>query len=167
MNKKYIYIIAFFSITIFLMVLKRYSFSKKMIPNWKLRGCDPNGCGNYDASRDGGKRKHKGLDVQAEAGTIISTPCDCEIVRDNIQVYSDNPKFRGIEIKATNPLQRGINLKFFYVTKLPNIAVGQKLLQGTPIATVQNRAEGLNMKNHVHIEVWEAGVNRNPELYFL
>jgi hypothetical protein len=167
MKRKYIYFIAFISITIFLMVIKRYSLSKKMFEVWKLRGCDPNGCGGYGASRSGGKRKHNGLDVAAAAGTTIFAPYDCEIFRPDITVYTDRPEFRGLELKATNPIQSGINVKLFYVVTLPHLTTGAKVKQGDPIATVQDRAGKLDMINHVHIEIWEAGKNRNPENYFI
>ena len=58
-----------------------------------MRGCDGNGkgCGHYGASRDGGVRRHLGVDIQSTPGQDVVAPLDG-------RAYPINGKYSGVHI---------------------------------------------------------------------
>uniref|UniRef100_A0A8C2H721 Uncharacterized protein n=1 Tax=Cyprinus carpio TaxID=7962 RepID=A0A8C2H721_CYPCA len=77
----------------------------------RKRGCDKKyGCGNYGASRDGGKRRHAGLDIVCADGATVYAPFDVKL------------NGKAVPYKKNNAINDGINLsggglcfKLFYV----------------------------------------------------
>lgn len=124
--------------------------------NQQMRGCDPNGmgCGNFGASRSGGKRKHKGIDIVFAPGEIVKSPISGLVTRYPFP-YDDDPNYFGIEIQ--NSL---FTIKMFYLKA--TVSIGSAVSAGSPIAKAQNitAKHGASMTNHVHIEVY----NRNGVL---
>lgn len=128
----------------------------------KMRN-DAAGAGNYGASRKGGKR-HKGVDLLMNKGATVYAPFAGKITR-QIKVYTKYPKWKGVEIQSvTNP---NLKVKIFYATPKAGI-IGKDVVEGQPIATGQGICEQYNcntMKNHLHVELWENGTNKDITNY--
>lgn len=140
------------------------------VPNPRIRGQDAYGAGHYGAARDGGARRHNGIDIVAQPGQPIVSPVDGTIIRTDIDPYSGVPskakKLLGVAIKTENQE----TVRMLYVT--PHVTIGQRVAGGqTVLGTVQilsrvyppkNRGR---MTNHILMDIpggWEV---RRPDQY--
>ena len=125
----------------------------------KMRN-DSLGLGHYGASR--GSRKHRGVDLIVTKGQEIFAPFNGTITR-KLQVYSNDPKYKGLEIQSED--DKTIKVKIFYCIVNPNL-IGKKVQRGQVIATAQaiNEKYSPKMKNHIHVELWKSGVNKDITL---
>lgn len=124
-----------------------------------VRGCDPQGCGNFGASRDGGQRQHLGTDyvgspdqdvVAVTGGTVdkIGYP------------YGDDLSYRYVRI--TTPA--GYVVRELYVKPDAGIRVGAEVAAGQRIGTLQSLQTRLpGVTDHVHVDIRRGGVPVNPE----
>lgn len=113
------------------------------------RGDDAYGEGEFGARRDGGARRHEGVDYMARAGQAVSAPISGYVTKIGY-AYADEPNLKFVEI--TNPALR-IAARVFYVN--PKVEVGQPVAMGRPIGTaksLQRKYPG-GMTDHVHLEV--------------
>lgn len=125
-----------------------------------IRGQDRHGSGAYDASRDGGTRTHKGIDVAFQVaarmpGTVTKIG------------YPYNPQderkghFRYVEVTD----EAGFRLRYFYVS--PNVEVHQIVERGDPLGFPQDLT-GIypGITPHFHFEVIDqAGEYIDPMAY--
>jgi murein DD-endopeptidase MepM/ murein hydrolase activator NlpD len=113
------------------------------------RGVDAYGEGEFGASRDGGARRHEGVDYTARAGQTVKAPISGYVTKIGY-AYADAPNLRFIEI--TNPALR-IAARVFYVN--PKVEVGQPVAIGRPIGTAKSlqRMYPGGMTDHVHLEI--------------
>lgn len=128
----------------------------------KMRN-DAAGAGSFGASRTGGK-KHKGVDLLMNKGATVYAPFAGKITR-QIKVYTKYPKWKGVEIQSA--YDKSIKVKIFYATPKAGI-IGADVVEGQPIATGQGICEQYNcntMKNHLHVELWENGTNKDITNY--
>lgn len=119
------------------------------------RAHDDFGSGAYGASRDGGRRRHAGVDYVAEAGQTVVAPISGYVSRIGY-TYGDTDRYRYVEI--TNPAL-GYEARVFYVS--PDVEVGQAVRVGAPIghaASLQTRYAGIT--DHVHLEIAAPGRGR-------
>lgn len=146
MKKKHWYILG--TITALLIMSTKKSFAK-VTENNIIRGCDSFGCGSFNASRSGGTRSHKGIDLITYPGQNILSPIDGEITRYPYP-YGDDLSYTGIEI-----VNKTYKVKMFYVS--PTTFIGTEVKAGQKIAISQNIAAkyGSGMTNHVHLEVYQ------------
>lgn len=122
------------------------------------RDHDGFGDGDYGASRDGGVRRHEGVDYSARAGQTAVAPISGYVTKIGY-AYADDREFRFVEI--TNPAL-GVEARVFYLN--PGVVEGQAVRLGAPIGRVeslQGRYPGIT--DHVHLEIAEAGRRINPE----
>lgn len=125
------------------------------------RGSDAFGSGSFGASRDNGGRMHNGADYKARAGDFIMSPIGGTLTR-TMQVYSDDSRYRGLEIVSTSG---DIAVKMFYVNAVGNIP--RTVVAGDHVGFAQNLSpKYAGITNHVHIEVRLNGKLENPELWF-
>ncbi|MFD1192551.1 M23 family metallopeptidase [Phenylobacterium conjunctum] len=112
------------------------------------RGEDAYGSGAFGASRDGGRRRHNGLDLVAPAGAPIRAPISGIVTRVG-QAYSRDPELQFVEI--TSPTTR-YSARVFYVG--PSHAPGAQVTAGEIIGQAQDlgRRYASGMTNHVHVE---------------
>uniref|UniRef100_A0A8C1HVY3 Si:ch211-132p1.4 n=1 Tax=Cyprinus carpio carpio TaxID=630221 RepID=A0A8C1HVY3_CYPCA len=132
----------------------------------RKRGCDKKyGCGNYGASRDGGKRRHAGLDIVCADGATVYAPFDVKL------------NGKAVPYKKNNAINDGINLsggglcfKLFYVKPISyfgTLKKGQKigtLLPMQKIGTLlplQKVYPGIT--SHVHVQMCDKS---DPTKYF-
>lgn len=113
------------------------------------RGHDAYGAGEFGARRDGGARRHEGVDFRADAGQAVRAPMSGYVTKVGY-VYADDPSLKFVEI--TNPALRHA-ARVFYVN--PKVSEGQTVAIGQPIGTarsLQRKYPG-GMTNHVHLEL--------------
>lgn len=135
------------SLTTLLFIMSTKKALAKVTVNQKYRGCDPMGCGGFEASRTHGK--HKGIDIVTKTGEMIFSPITGKVTRYPIPYAGDN-RYSGIEIVNDKYL-----IKIFYVK--PTVKIGLAVTAGQPIATAQDLALkfGSKMTNHAHVEVYD------------
>ncbi|MGZ8364566.1 MAG: peptidoglycan DD-metalloendopeptidase family protein [Caulobacteraceae bacterium] len=123
-----------------------------------VREHDAFGEGEFGASRDGGARRHEGVDYVARAGQEAVAPISGFVTKIGL-AYADTGEFQFVEI--SNPAL-GVKARVFYLN--PQVSVGQPVRLGSPIGKVrslQDRYAGIT--NHVHMEVYEHGRRVNAE----
>lgn len=132
--------------------------SKIMVKNFKIRN-DSWGLGRFGASRDGGKRKHNGIDLLTKKGEPIYAPFDLSFIR-TTQPYKNDSKYIGGFYNG------GIGtLKIFYmnpITSKRNFKKGDIIGYSQAISEKYSGA----MKNHIHVEIRDKQNNiLNPSKY--
>jgi peptidoglycan LD-endopeptidase LytH len=115
----------------------------------EARGHDAYGEGEFGARRDGGSRRHEGVDYVAQPGQPVTAPISGYVTKIGYAYAGDqNLKF----VEVTNPALR-VAARVFYVN--PNVEVGEAVAIGRPIGTarsLQRKYPG-GMTNHVHLEI--------------
>lgn len=117
---------------------------------------DTYGLGAFGASRDGGSRKHEGVDYQAEAGQVVAAPISGYVTKIGA-AYAGDSDLKFVEI--TNDAI-GYTARAFYVD--PTVEVGDTVRLGQQIGTahsLQSKYPG-GMTDHVHLEVFDADQER-------
>ena len=117
---------------------------------------DRAGDGHYGASRNQGRRTHRGVDYICSPGQSIVAPITGRIIRE-AWPYAKDRRYTGFLIR------NGIlEIKVFYCKLLPGM-VGRSVNRGDDIAVAQNIAQKYKggMIPHVHLEI----TNINPELF--
>lgn len=122
----------------------------------KMRN-DSAGLGHFGASR--GSRRHRGVDLIVSKNQKIFAPFNGTITR-KLQVYGSDPKYKGLEIQSE--ADKTIKVKVFYCI-VDNNLIGKKVQRGQVIATAQaiNEKYSTAMKNHIHVELWKSGINKD------
>jgi hypothetical protein len=112
---------------------------------------DQAGDGRYGSRRDGGRRRHQGLDFVAPPGGLVFAPCDGTIGEPGI-CYRDDPRYHYVRIHTW-----WAEIRVLYVT--PELAVGAEVEPGRVIGRAQDVAAKHSplMVNHVHLEVRPVG----------
>ena len=115
------------------------------------RGHDAYGEGEFGASRDGGVRRHEGVDFKADAGQPVAAPISGYVTKIGF-AYPGDQDLKFVEI--TNPALH-YEARVFYV--IPSVAVGETVAIGHPIGrahSLQQKYPG-GMTNHVHLELMD------------
>jgi len=122
-----------------------------------IRGHDQWGDGAFHASRDGGSRKHEGIDLAVWPGTPVLAPFACKVIREAIP-YANDPRFSGLLLG----LGDGLELKLLYVEPVREL-IGRDVAFGTRIGRVQDlRDKYREITPHVHVELWRDGTRIDP-----
>ena len=122
------------------------------------RTSDSWGQGRFGASRSGGTRQHKGLDIKCTDGSIVYAPIDVTINR-RVIVYTDPAK-----AAINNGLQltgESLCFKLFYVQPdqvSGTVRKGQRLGVMLPMQSVYP-----GMTSHVHVQMCDES---DPTPYF-
>jgi murein DD-endopeptidase MepM/ murein hydrolase activator NlpD len=109
------------------------------------------GSGHFGDSRDGGGRRHEGVDYIGVVGQKVVAPISGYVTK--IGYAYDNATLRYIEI--TNPALNFV-ARAHYVE--PSVEVGDVVAMGAAIGTLadlQVRYRGIT--DHVHLELYDAG----------
>ncbi len=124
-----------------------------------IRGVDAYGSGRFGAVRDGGKRKHHGVDYIATPGDWVEAPI-AGVVTKYGYAYRRDADLRYVEIKNSDT---GMTARVLYVDA--SVADGATITAGEIIGTAQNLADRYpgGITNHVHVELTDAaGVLLDP-----
>lgn len=114
-----------------------------------VREHDAYGFGAFGASRDGGSRRHEGVDFIADAGQTVVSPISGFVTKIGF-AYADDADLKFVEI--SNPALN-YAARVFYID--PQVEVGQPVRMGQPIgahATLEKKYPG-GMTDHVHLEI--------------
>ena len=114
----------------------------------KLRKCDAQGCGHWQAPR--GSRKHNGIDVVCQTGECVESITDGIITKIGYPYNPNSSKghFRYVEVTDANKAR----IRYFYVK--PDVNVGKTVIQGEVIGKAQNIEEVYKgITPHFHLEV--------------
>jgi len=132
----------------------------RVLSNHLLREHDNAGDGHYHASRDGGTRLHRGVDLVATFGQTVTSPFSGVVKRVGVAYNGDN-RFRTIHIKSDD---EDLIIKILYVR--PIVKKGDRVTSGQPIGTVQDLTQRYaGITNHLHIEVLVGGAHVDPTPY--
>lgn len=120
-----------------------------------MRGFDAYGSGAFGSTRDGGKRKHEGVDYVASPGQSAAAPIAGAVVRTGY-AYKGDARLKFVEILNA---ETGYSARVLYVA--PTVHVGQSVAAGEIIGVVQDLSVKYpaGITNHVHVEIRDpAGV---------
>ena len=126
------------------------AMSNPILEAAKIRN-DAAGLGGFGASRDGGSRRHKGLDLISNPKGVVASPVSGEITKLGYP-YNGDFKYRYVQIRDN----RGNEHRLFYVDPEGVLEVGSTVEKGSPIGIAQDVSEkfpGRGMKPHVHYEI--------------
>ena len=115
-----------------------------------IRGPDRWGSGEYGASRDRGRRRHRGVDLVCEAGDVILSPVSGTVTKIGYPYDPNGPKGHKRYVQVTD--DDGLHHRFFYTDALAD--VGLQIETGQPLA----KAQGLQdiypgITDHIHYEI--------------
>ncbi|XP_078347407.1 leukocyte cell-derived chemotaxin-2-like isoform X2 [Oculina patagonica] len=137
-------------------------------PSNQIRGRDNYGSGAYGASRDGGRRSHKGIDIVCTAGSYVYAPFPAKVRRVS-KPYGRTHKHwgkdfnTGIYMEGTGSWQ-DYKVKMWYVSK--DVSDGTYVSAGSVIGTMKDRAAASpGMTNHVHVQLYKDGSIVDPTPY--
>lgn len=120
------------------------------VPDGRVRGKDTFGEGGFGARRDGGKRRHQGIDIIAEPDASVVSAVSGTVTKIGYP-YGDDLSYRYVEVTTDD----GYVVRHFYVSPANGLKVGDRVEAGrTQIGVSQNldtRYKGIT--NHVHIEI--------------
>jgi murein DD-endopeptidase MepM/ murein hydrolase activator NlpD len=114
-----------------------------------VRGHDAYGDGAFGARRDGGSRRHEGVDFMAQAGQPVEAPISGFVSKIGY-AYEGDSQLKYVEI--TNPALH-YSARVFYVD--PSVDVGAAVAVGSVIGrhhTLERKYPG-GMTDHVHLEL--------------
>jgi murein DD-endopeptidase MepM/ murein hydrolase activator NlpD len=123
-------------IVIFLIYSFTFKSSKMRILRKHLRrGCDGDGCGHYGASRDGGKRVHKGFDIVSVPGEPVYSPLE-----GRVRLFKVTPtsNFVGLSVKRGS-----LEVKVMYLKPTVNWGSYVKKGQVMQLLKILGRNTGL------------------------
>lgn len=114
-----------------------------------VRGVDAYGSGAFGASRDGGRRAHRGVDFVAAPGEPVRAPIAGVVTRIG-DAYAGQDGLNYVEI--TNAVTRH-TARILYVG--PEVRPGWAVAAGDVIGRAQNLVDRYpaGMTNHVHVEL--------------
>jgi murein DD-endopeptidase MepM/ murein hydrolase activator NlpD len=129
--------------------------SRSPVPNPQIRN-DEWGKGHYEARRRRGDRKyaHKGLDIEAPAGTPVTSPVDGRIVRVRPAYAGSDLTFVWIEDRFGNQYALGYVTPMEESGKTRIVKDGAFVAAGDRVGIMQDMSKANSgMKNHLHFEV--------------
>jgi murein DD-endopeptidase MepM/ murein hydrolase activator NlpD len=113
-----------------------------------MRGVDAYGSGAFGASRDGGSRAHRGIDLVATPGEPVRAPISGVITRIGA-AYAGQERLTYVEI--VNP-DTHYTARLLYVG--PTVEAGAAVAAGDVVGSAQDLAQRYphGITNHVHVE---------------
>ena len=127
---------------------------------------DDLGRGNFGASRDGGARKHKGMDLVTKPGEAVSSLIDGKVSKLGF-IHNDSKRENYyVEVEGTGKYA-GMNVRVIYIAQKSRPAVGTVVKAGQSILGLSDDVRvryGSRMKPHVHIQVKWRGNFIDPAL---
>lgn len=136
-----------------------------VIPVQRLR-YDNRGDGHFGASRSGGRRTHRGIDIRCREGVSVYSPIEGVVTRKAYPYgdYGRNRKWEGCVIKGMGAYE-GFEIKIFYM--IPH-RIGHYVEPGDYVGVSQaiSKKYSRSMLDHLHVEVRWYGTVMNPATLF-
>jgi len=132
---------------------------RKVTVSPPLRGTDVWGSGAFGASRAGGSRIHRGIDLACQPESEVLAVSAGTITKIGYP-YADAPTYRYVEITTSTKARE----RYFYVE--PLVEIGEDVEEGGMIGTTQclgTRYPGIT--EHFHFEVIRGTDYLNPHDY--
>lgn len=124
-----------------------------------IRGFDKFGCGAFGASRDGGTRTHKGVDIITRDGEPFYSLNEGTVTKLGY-VYKGSYTFRYVQVTDKD----GAAWRYHYLT--PTVELGLKIKVGQEIGTSQSLEKKYpGITPHCHFEVMKNGFFVDPTKY--
>lgn len=129
----------------------------------KIRGIDKYGNGAFGASRDGGSRKHVGVDIITKDGEPFLS-LNAGVITRLGYVYKGNYTFRIVEVTHKD----GERWRYFYVNPVDAngkkiVEIGLKISVGQTLGTTQSlQFKYPGITPHVHFEIIKNGEYIDP-----
>ena len=121
-----------------------------------IRGTDKFGNGAFGASRDGGARKHEGVDIVTIDGEPFYSLNEGVISKLGY-VYKGNYTFRYVQVSKNN----GEAWRYFYLQ--PEVELGLKIKVGDKLGVTQSlQFKYPGITPHVHFEIMKNGEYIDP-----
>src|SRR3972149_6610540 len=123
-----------------------------------IRGLDVHGEGTFGASRDGGKRRHMGVDYVALPGQNVVCPCTSKVVKLGY-CYQDDLSYRYVALR----LMGNVTVRLLYVLPQPSLLPNDDVTAGDILGTAQS-LEGRypRITPHVHLDIRRDGEWLDP-----
>ena len=121
-----------------------------------VRGCDKQGCGEYQANREGRTGRHLGADYISDPGQEVVAIADGTVARLPSGDYDDIVVGDG----------KGVSYKLLYLNVDKSLEIGSTVTAGQVLGTAQDitgRYPGIT--NHVHVKLRVDSNVVNPEDY--
>lgn len=123
-------------------------FASEIVRNQRSRRTDRHGSGQFGSSRDGGSRRHPGLDIATREGEPVLSPIEGEVTREAFP-YRNDRWFRGLVIRGVAEWA-GYEIKMFYVQGI----ICGRVSPGSVVGYAQSVArKHPGITDHVHLEV--------------
>lgn len=129
-----------------------YSFSISLTPVLinPVAGASNKSIGSfYGDQRDGGKRKHEGVDIFAKKGTLVVAPADGYVSRVGAS------KLGGKYVWVSDP-KRGHSYYFAHLDQ-QLVKAGMKIERGAALGTVGNTGNAQHTPSHLHFGIYQSG----------
>jgi len=125
---------------------------------------DPVPGGNWSGpglglSRDGGRRRHQGIDIFAPMGTPVYASADGEVV------YSEKRPTGGFGMAVQLKHSDGYITKYAHLSGLAGYQPGQTVRAGDLIGYVGDTGNAKGTPPHLHYEIWKNGAMQEPANY--
>jgi len=136
------------------------AFNAIVLPTQKMRN-DTLGLGHFGASRDGGTRTHEGVDILVYEGQPLYSPFE-GILTKEFYPYSGDTRFYGFDLVGTGRFE-GLKVRIMYCRAIKD-KIGKAVKAGELVGYAQkiSKKYSVLMKDHIHVEVYEAGVLVDP-----
>lgn len=125
------------------------------------RDTDKYGSGLFDAPRDGGTRRHRGLDILSVPGQLVSSPIYGTIIREKRPYGDGSACDRGVLIEGRGE-HKGLAVTLFYV-RVGDGMMGRDVGSNEVIGiacSLDGKYPGIS--SHVHLEVVRDGEYVDP-----
>lgn len=132
------------------------SFLYPIVPQISIRTQDAWGHGAYAASRDGGSRKHAGIDIVTVPGQLIQSPVDGVVDRiSKPSSVAGRTYLSGLRIIGTGVYSGWTVTMWYFLPYMAASIRGVTIYKGQVLGTAQSLSEGYDdqMTNHVHLQI--------------
>jgi murein DD-endopeptidase MepM/ murein hydrolase activator NlpD len=109
--------------------------------------------------RDGGRRRHQGIDIFATTGTPVYASADGEVV------YSERRPTGGFGNAVQLKHSDGYITKYAHLNSLAGYAPGDTVRAGDVIGYVGDTGNAKGTPPHLHYEIWRNGSMQEPANY--
>ena len=109
----------------------------------------------YGANRDGGKRKHQGIDLEAKVGEAVHAVVGGTIK--DIKLWDAKVNSHKVVVVGSD----GVTYVYGHVVPKKGLQIGQAVGGGDQIASISAK-DRLSSGPHLHFETWRNGQSYNP-----
>lgn len=107
--------------------------------------------------RDGGRRRHEGIDIGAKRGTPVIASWG------GVVVYSTFDPLGGWAVKIKH--KNGLSTYYAHLNERSHLRAGQTIGQGDYVGPVGNSGDAKFTVTHLHFGTYKGGVAVNPSRY--